>query len=578
MGDDLIPPSQLSSANDDLNPLHRREAIERLKIEHLDVLVIGGGVTGIGCALDAASRGLSVAVVEQRDLASGTSSRSSKLIHGGLRYLQQFKFGLVREALSERNLLISQIAPHLINQVDFLYPLRNRGERLYAGLGIGLYDLMAFRGGNRLPRHKHLSRRQVQSKAAALSSRTHKGAIMFSDASVDDARYVISVARTAAQFGASILTSMKVTNLLTGNGRVNGAVLKCLETGREFDVSCGTVVNATGVWSDDIEQFAGADRPRVRASKGIHLVIPKDRVDLETGLILRTSDSVLFVIPAGNHWIVGTTDSDWQLDRAHPAATRQDIDYLLTTLNQILEAPITTDDVVGVYVGLRPLLRGDEEITAKLSREHAVTSSREGLVSISGGKYTTYRIMAQDTIDAVGVDQGRQIPDSTTSKIPLIGARNYEHVLGSANEISESSGVPLVSVKHLISRHGDRIDEVLNLIAADESLKGLIDEDLPYLRAEVIHSVRFEGALHLEDVLTRRTKISIESWDRGTDSALLVAELMARELEWDQSRIHSEVEHYLKRVESERSSNTQLDDQKADASRLAAGDIRESFA
>tara|TARA_E500000081_G_scaffold46987_1_gene50480 strand:- start:979 stop:2292 length:1314 start_codon:yes stop_codon:yes gene_type:complete len=437
---------------------------------------------------------------------------------------------------------------------------------------------MAFRGGNRLPRHKHLSRRQVQSKAAALSSRTHKGAIMFSDASVDDARYVISVARTAAQFGASILTSVKVTNLLTGNGRVNGAVVKCLETGREFDVSCGTVVNATGVWSDDIEQFAGADRPRVRASKGIHLVIPKERVDLETGLILRTSDSVLFVIPAGKHWIVGTTDSDWQLDRAHPAATRQDIDYLLTTLNQILEAPITTDDVVGVYVGLRPLLMGDEEITAKLSREHAVTSSREGLVSISGGKYTTYRIMAQDTIDAVGVDQGRQIPDSTTSTIPLIGARNYEHVLGRANEISESSGIPLVGVKHLISRHGDRIDEVLNLIAADESLKGLIDEDLPYLRAEVIHSVRFEGALHLEDVLTRRTKISIESWDRGTDSALLVAELMARELEWDQSRIHSEVEHYLKRVESERSSNTQLDDQKADASRLAAGDIRESFA
>ena len=578
MGDDLISPSQAQSADDDLSPLHRREAIQRLGAEHFDVLVIGGGVTGIGCALDAASRGLSVAVVEQRDLASGTSSRSSKLIHGGLRYLQQFKFGLVREALSERNLLISKIAPHLVKQVDFLYPLRKPGERLYAGLGIGLYDLMAFSGGNRLPRHKHLSRRQVQIKAPSLSPSVNKGAIMFSDASVDDARYVVSVARTAAHLGALILTSMKVTNLITGNGRVNGAELKCLETGREFDVSCGTVVNATGVWSDDIEQFAGADRSRVRASKGIHLVIPQDRIDLKTGLILRTADSVLLVIPSEKHWIVGTTDSDWQLDRAHPAATKKDIEYLLTTLNQILKSPVTTEDVVGVYVGLRPLLKGNEEKTTKLSREHAVTTSTEGLVSISGGKYTTYRVMASDTIDAVGVDQGRQISKSPTSEISLIGAQQYKQILGSAEDISETSGVPLVSVNHLISRHGDRINEVLDLITADESLKELIDKNLPYLRAEVIHSVRFEAALHLEDVLTRRTKISIESWDRGTESALLVAQLMAGELGWDQSRIRREVEHYVKRVESERSSNTQPDDKEADASRITAGDIRESFA
>ncbi|MED5293334.1 MAG: glycerol-3-phosphate dehydrogenase/oxidase, partial [Actinomycetota bacterium] len=313
--------------------------MRRLETQHLDVLVIGGGVTGIGCALDAASRGLTVAVVEQRDLASGTSSRSSKLIHGGLRYLQQLEFGLVREALSERNLLISQIAPHLINKVDFLYPLRNLGERLYAGIGIALYDLMAVRGGNSLPRHRHLSRKHVQRIAPGLAPNAHRGAIVYSDAYVDDARYVVSLARTAAQFGASILTSTKVTDLISSEGRVCGALVKCLETNRELKVSCGTVVNATGVWSDDIENFVGEDSSRVRASKGIHLVIPRDRINLETGLILRTSESVLFVIPSGTHWIVGTTDTDWQLDRAHPAASKRDIDYLLGTLNRVVENP-----------------------------------------------------------------------------------------------------------------------------------------------------------------------------------------------------------------------------------------------
>ncbi len=578
MDDGLTPPDQLNVPNDDLGPLHRRDALRRLETEHLDVLVIGGGVTGIGCALDAAARGLTVAVVEQRDLASGTSSRSSKLIHGGLRYLQQFEFGLVREALSERNLLISQIAPHLINKVDFLYPLRNLGERLYAGIGIALYDLMAVRGGNSLPRHRHLSRKQVQSKAPGLARNAHKGAIVYSDAYVDDARYVVSVARTAAQFGASILTSTKVTDLISSEGRVCGALVKCLETGRQLKVSCGTVVNATGVWSDDIENLAGEDSSRVRASKGIHLVIPRDRINLETGLILRTSQSVLFIIPSGTHWIVGTTDTDWQLDRAHPAASKKDIDYLLTTLNRVVENPLTVRDVVGVYAGLRPLLQGDAATTSKLSREHAVTISTAGLVSISGGKYTTYRVMALDTIDAVGSDQGRNLSRSPTAELPLIGAHNYEQVRTRAAEIALKSGVPLAGVNHLISRHGDRINEVLDLITADESLGGLIDPDLPYLRAEVIHAVRFEAALHLEDVLTRRTRLSVETWDRGTDSALQVAQLMAEELGWDESQVRREVEHYVKRVESERSSNSQLDDEDADASRIAVGDVRESFA
>lgn len=560
-----------------LGSQHRREAIRRLSEERVDVLIVGAGVTGIGCALDAASRGMSVAVVEQHDLASGTSSRSSKLIHGGLRYLEQFQFGLVKEALTERNLLLSRLAPHLVRRVDFLYPIHRLRERLYAGFGIGLYDLLASRGPRLLPRHRHLGQQQVTKNAPALKGCSHKGAIVYSDALVDDARFVISAARTAAKLGASIATSTRVVGLSRSKGRVSGATVRCLESGREFHVSCGTVVNATGVWSDDIEAYAGESNSRVRASKGIHLVVPRHRINLETGLILRTVDSVLFVIPSANHWIVGTTDSDWHLNRAHPAATHRDIAYLITTLNEVLADPLTTDDVVGVYVGLRPLLAGDSEKTSKLSREHAVTCSTSGLVSIAGGKYTTYRVMAADTIDAVGVDQGLDLPKSSTDQVPLIGSERYLQLRAQISEIAEMSGVLPATVEHLLSRQGDRIYEVLDLIEEDVSLAELIDPHLPYVLAEVVHAVRFEAALHLEDVLTRRTRLSIESPDRGTNSALRVAELMARELNWDRDKLESEVGHYLDRVAAERASNEQLDDVTADAQRLAVGEIRDNL-
>ncbi len=560
-----------------LGSQHRREAIRRLSEERVDVLIVGAGVTGIGCALDAASRGMSVAVVEQHDLASGTSSRSSKLIHGGLRYLEQFQFGLVKEALTERNLLLSRLAPHLVRRVDFLKPINRLRERLYAGFGIGLYDLLASRGPRLLPRHRHLGQQQVTKHAPALKGRSHKGAIVYSDALVDDARFVVSAARTAAKLGASIATSTRVVGLSRSKGRVSGATVRCLESGREFHVSCGTVVNATGVWSDDIEAYAGESNSRVRASKGIHLVVPRHRINLETGLILRTVDSVLFVIPSANHWIVGTTDSDWHLNRAHPAATHRDITYLITTLNEVLADPLTTDDVVGVYVGLRPLLAGDSEKTSKLSREHAVTCSTSGLVSIAGGKYTTYRVMAADTIDAVGVDQGLDLPKSSTDQVPLIGSERYLQLRAQISEIAEMSGVLPATVEHLLSRQGDRIYEVLDLIEEDVSLAELIDPHLPYVLAEVVHAVRFEAALHLEDVLTRRTRLSIESPDRGTNSALRVAELMARELNWDRNKLESEVGHYLDRVAAERASNEQLDDVTADAQRLAVGEIRDNL-
>tara|TARA_Y100001934_G_scaffold182851_1_gene216190 strand:- start:164 stop:1018 length:855 start_codon:yes stop_codon:yes gene_type:complete len=283
------------------------------------------------------------------------------------------------------------------------------------------------------------------------------------------------------------------------------------------------------------------------------------------------------VIPSDNHWIVGTTDSDWSLDRAHPAATHRDITYLITTLNEVLTDPLTTDDVVGVYVGLRPLLTGDSDKTSKLSREHAVTSSTGGLVSIAGGKYTTYRVMAADTIDMVGIDQGLDLPKSSTDQVPLLGSEGYVQLRAQISEIAETWGVLPATVDHLLSRQGDRIYEVLDLIKEDASLAELIDPLLPYVRAEVVHAVRFEAALHLEDVLVRRTRLSIESPDRGTDSALQVAGLMARELRWDQRRLDSEVAHYLDRVAAERASNEQLDDVTADARRVAVGEVRDNL-
>lgn len=577
MKDGRIHRDRSDPANDRLGPAHRRSALSRLSTEHVDVLVVGGGITGIGCALDAVTRGLTVAVVEQRDLASGTSSRSSKLIHGGLRYLEQLKFGLVKEALAERGLLVSQLAPHLVRPVNFLYPLTKFWERLYVGLGIGLYDLMANRSGNPLPRHKHLSRKEVRRRAPALAPHLYRGAVIYSDASVDDARYVVSAARTAAGLGALVLTSTKVTGIVRTESRVSGAEVECLETGNKFEILCGTVVNATGVWSGDIEEYAGGHGAKVRASKGIHLLIPRNRIELETGLILRTRESVLFVIPWDQHWIVGTTDTDWDLDRAHPAASQKDIRYLLSTLNEVLNTPLHYNDIVGVYAGLRPLLAGESEKTSKLSREHAVSISAPGLVSISGGKYTTYRVMAADTIDAVGIDQNLDLPASKTASVPLIGAVGYHRTRSDAEKLSEGTGLSLKVIDHLISRHGDRVGEILELISVDPKLGEPLASNHPYLRAEVVHAVRSEAALHLEDVLTRRTRLSVETRDRGTESAREVAELMAPELGWSEATVNHEVDHYLRRVASERESNNELNDQTADARRLGARDIRKGM-
>ena len=560
-----------------LSPSAREAALEAMGSTELDVLVVGGGVVGAGAALDAATRGLGVGLVEARDFASGTSSRSSKLIHGGLRYLEMLDFRLVAEALSERGLLIDKLAPHLIRPVPFLYPLKHRGwERLYAGAGVALYDALARISGHTagLPMHRHLTRRGARRIVPSLRKDALVGALQYYDAQVDDARHTMFIARTAAAYGAHVATRSRVVGLLREGERVTGAEVHDLETGRTHQVRARQVINATGVWTDDTQALVGErGQFKVRASKGIHLVVPRDRIQGSSGLILRTEKSVLFVIPWGRHWIIGTTDTDWSLDKAHPAASAADIDYILDHVNEVLEQPLSHADVEGVYAGLRPLLSGESEATSKLSREHAVAHTAPGLVVVAGGKYTTYRIMAKDAVDAAVHALDAKVPPSVTADVPLLGAEGYAAMKNARYQLAQRYGLHVARIEHLLSRYGSLVQEVLDLVADDPTLGEPLAGAPDYLRAEVVYAASHEGARHLEDVLARRTRISIETFDRGIGSVEEAARLMAPVLDWSEAQIEREVEHYRKRVEAERESQRMPDDETADSARMGAPEV-----
>ncbi|WP_433506578.1 glycerol-3-phosphate dehydrogenase/oxidase [Pseudonocardia halophobica] len=560
-----------------LSPAARTRALEDMGREELDVLVVGGGVVGSGAALDAATRGLRVGLVEARDFASGTSSRSSKLIHGGLRYLEMLDFRLVAEALQERGLLIQKLAPHLIHPVPFIYPLQHHvWERLYAGSGVALYDTLGLLSGQSrgVPHHRHLTRRGARKIVPSLRKDALVGALQYYDAQVDDARHTMFVARTAAAYGAHVATRARVVGLLKESGRVIGAEVHDLETGDVIKVRAKQVINATGVWTDETQGLAGErGRFHVRASKGIHLVVPRDRIRSDSGLILRTEKSVLFVIPWGRHWIIGTTDTDWDLDKAHPAASKADIDYLLEHVNSVLEQPLTHEDVEGVYAGLRPLLAGESDTTSKLSREHAVATPVPGLVVVAGGKYTTYRVMAKDAVDAAVHGLDAKVPESVTKDVPLLGAEGWEALQNSVHVIAERSGLHPARIQDLLCRYGSLIDEVLDLVAEDKTLGEPLGGAPDHIRAEIVYAATHEGARHLDDVLTRRTRTSIETFDRGLGAAQEAADLMAPVLDWTEEQKAKEVEHYRGRVAAERESQTMPDDATADSARMGAPDV-----
>ena len=520
-----------------LNPEQRSASLAALKSEEFDILVIGGGVTGAGIALDGATRGLKTALVESQDYAAGTSSRSSKLIHGGLRYLEQYDFKLVREALHERELMVTTQAPHLVKPLSFLYPLHQKvRERTYVGAGLALYD--ALRGLQRaLPNHKHLSHKKVQEVAPCLNPKIVLGGIEYFDAQVDDARHTMMIQRTAAMYGAHSLTRVRCDELIREGGKVVGARLTDLLTGESFPVRAKAVIMAAGVWTNELhEQFGVKSNYSVRMSKGIHIVVPKSAIDSQTGMILKTAISVLFIIPWGDKWIVGTTDTDYTGDKANPLPTKEDVDYILREANKVLLRHLTPDDILGAYAGLRPLVSQKKAaLSTKTSREHMVHRAEPGFVSIAGGKYTTYRVMAKDAVDAALPDLGDSVPESITKHIPIVGAPGFQALVNSLERLAHELGISEEAVTHLLNRHGSDIFEVGGLIAKDASLAHRLSESLPYLRAEIVYAASHEGALSVTDVIARRTRISFEAGDYGVSVAEDVADLITPILGWSES-------------------------------------------
>jgi glycerol-3-phosphate dehydrogenase len=458
--------------------------------------------------------------------------------------------------------------------VPFLYPLQHRGwERLYVGAGVALYDILGGRHG--VPSHKHLGKRAARQLFPALRKDALVGAIRYYDGQLDDARHTMMLARTAQRYGAVCVSSTRVTGFRREGDRVTGVVVTDLEGGAEIQVRAKQTINATGVWTDDLQAMVGGrGQLSVRASKGIHLVVPRDRINATVGLISRTPTSVLFVIPWEDHWIIGTTDSDWNLDLAHPAASQADIDYLLAQANKLLTTPLTHEDIQGVYAGLRPLLKGESDATSQLSREHAVVTPVAGLTMIAGGKYTTYRVMAEDAVDAALHSMGPAAPKSVTDRIPLVGAEGFPALWNARQGLADESGLHVARVEHLLRRYGTLIHELFELIAKEPELAKPLAGAPDYLAVELRYGASHEGALHLDDLLARRTRISIETFDRGISAAPEVARIVAPVLGWTDDDIEREIEHYTARVQAERESQQQPDDQTADAARVGAPDVR----
>ena len=516
-----------------LDSASRQRAIAALTDGELDLIVVGGGITGTGAALDAATRGLRVGLVEAHDLAAGTSSASSKLIHGGLRYLEMGDVGLVREALRERELLLTHTAPHLVEPVPFLWPLHGRGwERAYLGAGLLLYDSLG--GARSVPRHRHLSRRGALAEAPALRPDGLVGAVQFHDALEDDARMTAVVARTAAAHGAHVATRVRVTGF-----RRPGEVEAVDEEGGEpLLLRARHVVAAVGAWTDRLRELAGGRSAwRNVHSKGIHVFVARDRIRMSTGLLARTEKSVLFVIPWQGGWLIGDTDTPWAYGPGRPVATGADVDYLLATTNALLATPLRREDVHGVTAGLRPLVaQAHRSDTTRISRKHVVESPAPGLTTIAGGKYTTYRVMAADLIDAAARALGT-------------GAR------------SVTRDVPL---------HAGRDEELAALVAARPELGEPLEGGGGHRRAEVVHACTREGALHLEDVLERRTRLALTSPDRGLEAADPAAALMAGALGWSPERTRAEADGWRALVAAGRAAEAERDDGSALAAHAAA--------
>ena len=546
------PPEPIRLHDDPVTtaPLSARDAaLARVGDETWDVLIIGGGIVGSGALLDATSRGLKAALIEQDDLAVGTSSRSSRLIHGGLRYLEDLRLQLVREALAERSRLLA-IAPHLVKLQRFLFPVYGWPlvHRAFMGAGLTLYDLLgAARDGGRA---HHLGAGAVAELIPDIKRDGLRGGVTYSDGVEDDARYSISVALTAIERGATAVTRARVTGLLTDDGgQITGVKVRDLIGGGELEARATRVIDATGVWLGDPHARLGGSTMKLVPSRGSHLVFERDRLPLKTGMTLRVPGRVVFVIPHPGVWLVGTTDvpDDGAPDR--PAPTRDEIDEILDNVNNVLDLDLTRDDAVGAFTGLRPLVGAPGGDTARVSREHTIHREDSGLVRVSGGKYTTYRLMARDAVDYV-LDGEEPMPQSATANLPIVGALPREQLDSLAAELARDTGLDRDRTDQLVERHGSRARAVVELGREQDLLRPLAD-DRTELEAEVAWAVEQELALGLDDVLSRRMRLSMSRRDRGASIAPRVAQIMGPRLGWDDQRQALEVEHYLETARRE---------------------------
>ncbi len=540
----------------------RAEAIAALASQEFDVVVIGGGITGAGVALDAASRGYSVGLVEKGDYASGTSSRSSKLVHGGLRYLQQFDLGLVREALLERQLMVA-LAPHLVHPLPLVVAAfeGQRPDRM-VGLGLNMYDVLSIdkrrRRGRRgkggeserdeseewaPERHRMITGEEVLEHLPALGARQPTGGYLFYDCQTDDSRLVLTVLAEAQRFGAVAANGVEVTDLVESGGRATGVAVRDVDTGDSFTVRGHNVVNATGVWADRIrpdELFDEAEIPRISPSRGTHITLPHSSLPLISGAIVPAGEGrSIFALPWLGRTLVGTTDNDYEGDIDAVAPELSDIDYLLDAVNLYFLTELTVADLTGSFAGVRPLIAtGDPKKSVDISRRAELYETSSGMVTITGGKLTTWRRMAAMAVDSIVERDGRDAP-CRTHEIPL-------GQVVAPEDLVRVEGVAPEAYVALANRYGHEAIAVLEVAAENSDLTKPIVCDLPDILAEAVFAARHEQVRCLSDVLLRRTRLGIlaapELLDPGSDAPRRVAAAIAPELGWDLARVQRELD------------------------------------
>ncbi len=546
-----------------LNAETRSDYLDRMATETFDVLVIGGGITGLGVAIDAAARGYSVALAEKGDFGSATSSKSTKLVHGGIRYLPQFDFALVREALVERGALLRN-APYLVRPLAFVLPLYEdakkpvgvpftlpggRGLGLMLSVGLLMYDTMA--GGRGFARHRRISVEQALTLAPTLRGEGLKEAFVYYDGQTNDTRLVVAALRTATRFGAAITNYTEVTGFEKQDGKLSAALVRDVIGGREITVRARHIVNAAGIFAERVATLTGDEsKVALEPSKGVHLVVAADRIGIgDTGVVLPETDDgrILFVLPWEDRALIGTTDTGAG-DLDHPEATPEDIDYLIRHVNRYLNVNLTRDDLIGVYAGFRPLVRSRERPAANLSRTHVVLQENNGMVTIVGGKLTTYRRMAQDTVDVLARRDAMVIAHPT-EKLPLSGAINWKRTRRDIARRCVELGLDAEIEASLAFNYGGHALDILALVAANRELGQRLIADLPFIRAEVIYACRAEMAMRLDDALARRMRIELEDRDRGAGVVTEVAGLMAAELGWSPATTSAQIEAYTRAVQ-----------------------------